>query len=348
LQPYELAFGFLNSTSLKWSYASMKGRAGDLFYRALAKESVNTQLEVIKRLGFAGIYIDKRGIEDNGNSVIDSLTHILGAVPALTRADGEIVFFRLPSEQTSVNFDGLSTEQIIQKSGYSPPPPIVNHHDVFAEKGRMLLRWIGLLWLGSLLFVFRHFIFSTTQNIGKVKRFGLVQKFVLILSTTLLLVSVALVTRSYREICPKCFDYWQRNSLGEIKATYHLVPAQESLVNGLENFPPPRPMAEIQLDFLPANTLKAISVSAIGNNGADLGNWTTLPVNYLWGIAIKNNLNSGTLLNYGSRKEELKLTVDRKLSLLISDNDNLPKCPGLYMQLIFIDGSRVSTLASCK
>lgn len=121
LPDYGLSAGFLHSTSLYWSYGGMKGRGGDLFFRSLAKESITRQLEVIKKLGMAGIYIDRRGFADNGNTLIKQLTELLGAPPTLARSDGEVVFFRLAQDHP-VNLEGLNAEQIMQKAGY-----IVDH-----------------------------------------------------------------------------------------------------------------------------------------------------------------------------------------------------------------------------
>lgn len=95
LDGYHFFESFINSTSLRWTYGGMKGREGDLFYRTLSEKSMKEQLMVIRKLGFAGIYIEKRGYADHGKSVINELTKLLGSPPALTRADGEVVYFRI-------------------------------------------------------------------------------------------------------------------------------------------------------------------------------------------------------------------------------------------------------------
>lgn len=118
LHTYDLAAGFLHSKSLRWSYAGMKGREGDLFYRALAQESIEKQIDVISRLGFSGVYIDRRGFEDNGDSLIARLTVLLGEAPSLQRADGEIVFFRLKSNIIN-NTHGLSAAAIYKIAGFT-------------------------------------------------------------------------------------------------------------------------------------------------------------------------------------------------------------------------------------
>ncbi|KII27704.1 sugar translocase [Pseudomonas fluorescens] len=117
LSAYQLATGVLHSKSLHWSFGGMRGRDGDMFYRSLSQETIGKQLDVIKRLGFSGIYIDRRGYKDNAKSLVDSLSAILGGGPALISANGELVFFRL-SPSASTNLAGLNAEQIMERSGY--------------------------------------------------------------------------------------------------------------------------------------------------------------------------------------------------------------------------------------
>lgn len=117
LHTYDLMSGFTHSRSLRWNYAGMKGRDGDLFYRALAQEPIEKQLDVIKHLGFARIYIDKSGFEDNAKALIERLSVLLGKPPQLKRADGEVVFFRIGSP-SQIDFSTLTSSQIMQKAGY--------------------------------------------------------------------------------------------------------------------------------------------------------------------------------------------------------------------------------------
>lgn len=117
LPTYGLAVGFLHSKELRWNYGGMKGREGDLFYRALANEPIEKQLDVIKKMGFAGIYIDRRGFNDNADELIRHLSVLLGDKPLLQRADGQIVFFRLVTFQT-VDLTGLNSFEIMRKVGY--------------------------------------------------------------------------------------------------------------------------------------------------------------------------------------------------------------------------------------
>ncbi|KTD24150.1 hypothetical protein [Legionella maceachernii] len=97
LPDYELLGGYLNSKTLRWNTGGMRGREGDLFYRSLAQEPIEKQLEVIQRLGFSGIYIDRRGFEDNAESLSEKLTQLLGTKPTLVREDNQVLFFQIKS-----------------------------------------------------------------------------------------------------------------------------------------------------------------------------------------------------------------------------------------------------------
>jgi phosphoglycerol transferase len=61
LGSYDQARGHLHSDTLKWSFGGIRGRAGDWFYRKLAHLPFDQQIDVAEALGFAGIYIDRRG-----------------------------------------------------------------------------------------------------------------------------------------------------------------------------------------------------------------------------------------------------------------------------------------------
>jgi Predicted integral membrane protein len=117
LYNYQMAAGVLHSKSLHWSFGGMKGRPGDLFYRSLSQESVERQLEVVRNLGFSGIYIDRRGYADNAQDLVSRLTTLLGSAPSLSSKDGNIVFFKL-APATNENLVGKDSSSIMNTSGY--------------------------------------------------------------------------------------------------------------------------------------------------------------------------------------------------------------------------------------
>lgn len=95
LDTYGLAVGFLHSDALRWSYAGIRGREGDLFFRSLSKQPAARQIEVLRRLGFRAVYIDLRGYEDKGVQIVREFTAALGQAPVMQRSDGRVVMFSL-------------------------------------------------------------------------------------------------------------------------------------------------------------------------------------------------------------------------------------------------------------
>lgn len=50
--------GYIHSNDLKWSYGSLAGREGNQWMSALSQLSLEEQLQEMKQVGFAGVYID--------------------------------------------------------------------------------------------------------------------------------------------------------------------------------------------------------------------------------------------------------------------------------------------------
>ena len=97
---YENGEGFLHSKSLKWSYGANKSTEGAKFFGSLSSESIATQIRVIKRLGFDGVYLDLRGFGNEAEQVKEDFLE-LGMVPMLERADGNVLFFRIVANRIS-------------------------------------------------------------------------------------------------------------------------------------------------------------------------------------------------------------------------------------------------------
>lgn len=117
LAVYQLGTGFYNSDNLRWSFGGMAGRPGDLFYRALAKETVEKQLDVVRRLGFSGIYIDRRGYADNGEKIVSEFAAALANAKPEERDDGNVAFFKI-TEHAPLPQEGLTVEQLMTRAGY--------------------------------------------------------------------------------------------------------------------------------------------------------------------------------------------------------------------------------------
>ncbi|MEM5401968.1 DUF7024 domain-containing protein [Paraburkholderia unamae] len=135
LQPYDLARGYLHSSSLAWSYGVMKGRSGDFFFRALAREPLERQIEVARKVGFSGLYLDRHGYADNGAAEEAELTHILGSPPAAISENGRLVFFDLRVNGKNVDKlpANLSPAQIMEHAGFIADARGVRYHGSLAE-----------------------------------------------------------------------------------------------------------------------------------------------------------------------------------------------------------------------
>ena len=91
---YDLFRGYLHSKALRWSYGSMKGRAGDLWHRSLAEHSLPAQLDVARASGFSAVYVDRGGHSDGGVAIEAILRGELGA-PILVSDDRNLAMYKL-------------------------------------------------------------------------------------------------------------------------------------------------------------------------------------------------------------------------------------------------------------
>jgi phosphoglycerol transferase len=95
LKDYELGLGFVHSKNLNWSYGVIKNSPGDQSFKELSKKSISEQISVIKRMGFAGVYFDSRGLSSiDSKSQYDQLVLNLGA-PKVVHNSKNIYYFSL-------------------------------------------------------------------------------------------------------------------------------------------------------------------------------------------------------------------------------------------------------------
>ena len=78
----------------------MKGRQGDLFYRSLSNEPISEQLPVLKKLGFKGIYVDRRGFADNATNLEKELASHLDGALKLENTDKSAFFISIPNSES--------------------------------------------------------------------------------------------------------------------------------------------------------------------------------------------------------------------------------------------------------
>lgn len=116
LDSYGLAIGFIHSNFTYWNYGAIKGRVADDFFKVLVEQDFNTQFEVIKKLGFTGIFIDRRGFVDHGVNFEAKIESFFGLKPTLVSSDNNRSFFKIAD--SGIFYSGIAAFEIMQKVGF--------------------------------------------------------------------------------------------------------------------------------------------------------------------------------------------------------------------------------------
>jgi phosphoglycerol transferase len=103
--------------SLVCSHGNGTGSDGDLFYQMLAKAPVNTQLQVLSRLGFTGMILDRT--DASAYRLEPKFRDVLGHDADIVSVDQQLAYYRLPKPSGAViagrNItDVVSTTQFLQ------------------------------------------------------------------------------------------------------------------------------------------------------------------------------------------------------------------------------------------
>ncbi len=94
LDSYDLLRPYLHSSTLRWSLPTMRGRGDDAFVRNTSERQPDQMLETLAQVGYAGIFINRKGYADNGAAVEGGFRPLLGTAP-LVSDDGRFSFFSL-------------------------------------------------------------------------------------------------------------------------------------------------------------------------------------------------------------------------------------------------------------
>lgn len=95
--PDSYCVDYLTSSTIKWTFGSVKGSDSDRYYKYAASLSPEEMLKVIIPSGFKGIQIDIRGYEEEaGKDLVSQFTEITGTDPIVSD-DGVKYFFNLYS-----------------------------------------------------------------------------------------------------------------------------------------------------------------------------------------------------------------------------------------------------------
>lgn len=91
LDSYEHFNGMIHTQTLRWSYASMRGRKDAEKMEAFSHSPLD--IKAIQELGFDAIVVNRRGYGDLGMSVVKELKAKVGT-PLLQSGDSQLLFFR--------------------------------------------------------------------------------------------------------------------------------------------------------------------------------------------------------------------------------------------------------------
>ncbi|MBF0555366.1 MAG: hypothetical protein HQK96_12560 [Nitrospirae bacterium] len=90
---YDMFRGYVHSKTLLWSYGAMKGRHASKWFDVLSKMPIEEQLDIVRRSGFGGIYINRLAFDDNG--LLESkLKTLLNREPIVNNR-GDLAFYKI-------------------------------------------------------------------------------------------------------------------------------------------------------------------------------------------------------------------------------------------------------------
>jgi phosphoglycerol transferase len=95
LYDYDEFAGYIHTSTLRWSYGAVKGRAqGDWQTGTLSNLPIATQMAALSAIGFHGIWIARNGYADHGAALEASLIPLLGQ-PILVSTDNRMAYYDL-------------------------------------------------------------------------------------------------------------------------------------------------------------------------------------------------------------------------------------------------------------
>lgn len=95
MEDYSHFRGYAHSHTVRWSYGAMKGRDVAGLQDELATLDPAGLVGRLQELGFAGIYINRKGLTEQRRKDLEWLLRVVPQVPILSQV-GDLIFLRLP------------------------------------------------------------------------------------------------------------------------------------------------------------------------------------------------------------------------------------------------------------
>jgi phosphoglycerol transferase len=137
---YDLLRGYLHSDHLRWSYGTVRGRAGHSWLRYTAALPPDQLVETLAWAGFSGIYIGRNGFTDGGRRIEMALGAVLGGVP-LVSPDERLVFYNLKDYRARLEQLSSRGEWASKREAALHPPLAVWREGFSDEEGAPAESW---------------------------------------------------------------------------------------------------------------------------------------------------------------------------------------------------------------
>ena len=121
LPDYDLLRGYLHSDHLRWSYGTIRGREGNAWLQHTAARPVDQLIETLVWAGFSGLYLDRRGFDDNGSQIERELFALLREVP-IHSTDQTLVFYDLTNDPIGLRQRTPQVEWAARREAALHPP----------------------------------------------------------------------------------------------------------------------------------------------------------------------------------------------------------------------------------
>jgi phosphoglycerol transferase len=121
MHDYDHGRGYLHSKTLRWSYGALKGREGEAWQRWAVDKPVREMIETLAAAGFSGLYLNRAGYADRGESLVRQVSSVLGQRP-LTTHDDRLLFFDLTDYRQALRVRHTVEEwEAKQEAALHPP-----------------------------------------------------------------------------------------------------------------------------------------------------------------------------------------------------------------------------------
>ena len=139
MEDYSELEGYLDSSTLSWSYGQLKGLPLD-WEATVVEQPLPLMVAEISAAGFKGIYIDTYGYGDNGASITAALTAQLGVNPTVS-GDGRLYFFNMAAYNMQLRTRYSSAEIATLANAALYPLTTTFGSGFYAPEAEGLLNW---------------------------------------------------------------------------------------------------------------------------------------------------------------------------------------------------------------